>query len=103
LNDRFTEAPMAGLSRELSFGAIEQQPTRRKSRLLRDVWAMFDAFAGFLFEVVFYYLFYWPSWLVLRILTLGKYPPALPEKHNQMLVSGMPTVLLAISIGAYYT
>ena len=48
---------------------------------------MFEAFAGFLFDVVFFYLFYWPGWLILRIFTLGKYPPALPEKHNQLLGS----------------
>ncbi len=63
---------------------------------------MFEAFAGFLFDVVFFYLFYWPGWLILRIFTLGKYPPALPEKHNQLLVSGVPLVLLAISIAVYF-
>ena len=63
---------------------------------------MFEAFAGFLFEVVFFYLLYWPGWLILRIFSLGKYPPAPPKKHNQLLVSCVPIVLVALSIAVYY-
>lgn len=39
-------------------------------------------------EVVLIKLFYWPGWLVLRCLTLGRYPPAAPETpHNKGFVA----------------
>ena len=32
-----------------------------------------------LVEYIYCRLFYWPGWLILRVLTFGKYPPSQPE------------------------
>ena len=72
---------------------------------------MLDAVAEFLFrtvghfvlELVFYGLFYWPGWLILRVVTLGKYPPPQPQPHNRDFVSGIPLVVLVIGVTIYFS
>jgi len=38
-------------------------------------------------EVLFVGIFYWPGWLILRLFTLGRYPPASSQPHNRELVA----------------
>lgn len=65
---------------------------------------MLDAIAGFaldfVVDLVLYVLFYWPGWLILRIFTLGKYPPQ-SQPHNRLFVSGIPLVTLLVIITFY--
>ncbi len=68
---------------------------------------MLDAIAGFVLDVlvdlVLYVLFYWPGWLILRILTLGKYPPPQSQPHNRLFVSGIPLVTLLVFVAFYFS
>jgi hypothetical protein len=36
---------------------------------------MLELIAEFLLDVLLIGVFYWPGWLFLRVLTLGRYPP----------------------------
>lgn len=52
------------------------------------------------FEILFVGVFYWPGWLVLRIVTVGRYPPAGSVPHNKELVAvvGFAAFLVAITL-----
>ena len=51
-------------------------------------------------EILFVGLFYWPGWLTLRILTVGRYPPGSSNPHNREFVAlvGFAMALLLFSI-----
>lgn len=63
-----------------------------------------------LFEALFYVfseafltaVFYWPGWLVLRIVTLGRYPPPNGTPHDNVFVAIVgfitPLVLLTVAL-----
>jgi hypothetical protein len=67
-----------------------------------------DAIAGFVvrtvgplvLELLFVRVFYWPGWFVLRIVTLGRYPPADGVRHGRELVAvfGFAVLLLGLTI-----
>ena len=38
-------------------------------------------------EFIFTFVFYWPGKVVLRMMTLGRYPPSLETPHNQAFVA----------------
>ncbi|MDO8064993.1 hypothetical protein [Janthinobacterium sp. SUN206] len=40
-------------------------------------------------------LFYWPGWAILRLLTLGHYPPARALPHNRFAVALFAAVVIA--------
>lgn len=44
---------------------------------------------------------YWPGWRILRILTLGQYPPRVPRRHNREFVASVPLVV-ALAVLAVY-
>lgn len=48
-------------------------------------------------------LLYWPGWLILRMLTLGKYPPAQTENHNRYFVASVAVVMAILSVGFIYS
>jgi hypothetical protein len=52
------------------------------------------------FETMLKLVFYWPGWLILRAITLNKYPPSQIEKHNRIGVAlfGCVAILLAVAI-----
>jgi hypothetical protein len=58
--------------------------------------ALAEVVLRFVGEVVFVGLFYWPGWLVLRIITLGRYPPLKDEPHSKEFVAafGFCTILV---------
>ena len=58
---------------------------------------MLDAVFSVVVETLLVGLFYWPGWLALRVITLGRYPPQAPTPHNQYLVATVEAAaLLAI-------
>jgi len=63
---------------------------------------LFRVVGQFVFEVVFYGLFYWPGWLILRVLTLGRFPPPLSQTHNRYFVSGIPLIVLLAGVTIYF-
>ena len=54
-------------------------------------------------EVLILGIFYWPGWLILRVITVGRYPPPRPQRHNEDLVAGVPIVLFLVGITVYYS
>ena len=61
------------------------------------------AVVQFVGEVLLVGIFYWPGWLILRALTLGRYPPKRGVEHNVHFVA---VVGLAAMIGVvtfYYS
>jgi hypothetical protein len=44
------------------------------------------AFVYRLFETLLEKIFYWPGWLLLRLITYGRYPPRGAVKHNRFAV-----------------
>ena len=63
---------------------------------------MLEEITKFIFSIVlhlvFYVVFYWPGWLILRVLTLGNYPPPQSKQHSRIFVSGITLVTLLIVI-----
>lgn len=53
---------------------------------------------GAALEVAIVSLFYWPGWLLLRMLTLGHYPPRRPAPHNRafVAVTGFAAIMVAL-------
>lgn len=43
----------------------------------------------FVAEIVFVGVFYWPGWLILRVLTWGRYPPKKPHPHSEEFVAAI--------------
>jgi hypothetical protein len=54
-------------------------------------------------EVVLVGIFYWPGWLILRAVTLGRYPPVRGTPHNQMFVAVVALATLLGSLAIYYS
>ena len=53
-----------------------------------------------IFELVFVPVFYWPGWLVLRVVTLGRHPPVGGRKDRRELVAviGLAALLPGVSV-----
>ena len=43
-------------------------------------------------------LFYWPGWLLLKLLTIGHYPPKQAVAHNRFPVALFAIVFLALIV-----
>ena len=63
--------------------------------------AVFNFVSSWLVEVLLTVVFYWPGWLALRLVTLGRYPPRPKQTHNVAFVStiGFAVLLAALTIG----
>jgi hypothetical protein len=48
-------------------------------------------------------LFYWPGWLLLKMLTLGRYPPRQTVDHNRFAVALFAVVAMALMLAAVLT
>ncbi|HEX5802028.1 MAG TPA: hypothetical protein VFY24_03315 [Azospira sp.] len=62
---------------------------------------MLEILAWFFVNVVLVGVFYWPGWIVLRVVTLGRYPPPRGSKHDPEFVAAVGvaarvTVLLVV-------
>lgn len=60
--------------------------------------------ARFLVEVVFYTVLYGVGWIMFKAVTLGRYPPPPPQKHNEELVALFPIAILFIglTVGVFF-
>ncbi len=54
-------------------------------------------------EYLFVRIFYWPGWLILRVLTLGRYPPLKHENHNREFVAMIAFVTFLIGLTVFHT
>jgi hypothetical protein len=61
--------------------------------------AVFDFLVRVVGGVIFHAVFYWPGWLMLRVLTFGRYPPAGPDRHNEAFVAVMGFALILCVVG----
>ena len=54
----------------------------------------------FLLEYVVERVFYWPGWLILRALSLGRYPPPRESAHNESFVAivGLAACIAAVTV-----
>lgn len=59
---------------------------------------MFEFLLSLLLEVLFGIIFYWPGWLLLRLITLGRYPPKQSEPHNRYAVASFAMAVLLVAI-----
>ena len=50
--------------------------------------ALLEAIGDVFIDMLLVKVFYWPGWAVLRCITVGRYPPEVPEtKHNKEFVA----------------
>lgn len=61
------------------------------------------AIAQFVIDVLFVGIFYWPGWIILRVLTLGRYPPAQSHPHNRELVAVAAFAALLTGVTLYFS
>ena len=63
---------------------------------------MLEAIFSVLLEAVLVGVFYWPGWLVLRLISVGRYPPPHGAPHNETFVAlvglATPLVLLTFAL-----
>jgi len=60
---------------------------------------MLDLLARLFVEFVLTWVFYWPGWAVLRLLTLGRYPPRQREHNVEFVaVCGAASFLIALVV-----
>jgi hypothetical protein len=48
-----------------------------------------DDILSVVFEFIVVYIFYWPGRIILKFITLGRYPPAKEVQHNEQFVAGI--------------
>jgi hypothetical protein len=56
----------------------------------------------FVFNVVFEFIFYWPGWLILRVVTIGRYPPDQSVKHDRTAVACVGFISVVITVSVYF-
>ena len=44
-------------------------------------------------------IFYWPGWLLLKVISLGNYPPEQTVGHNRFAVAVFAIVALVLLVG----
>lgn len=54
-------------------------------------------------EVLLVGIFYWPGWVILRVLTFGRYPPLQSEPHNREFVAMVALAMLLAGVVFYYS
>jgi hypothetical protein len=59
--------------------------------------------AQFVVETLFVGVFYWPGWVILRVLTLGRYPPPQSHPHNREFVAIMAFAILLAGMALHYS
>lgn len=48
--------------------------------------------------VVFAKMFYWPGWLILRGVTVGRYPPKKPVRHSEEFVGALGFAVILVCV-----
>lgn len=54
-------------------------------------------------EVLFVGIFYWPGWLILRVITVGRYPPQQSQPHSREFVAMVAFVVFLVGITVYFS
>jgi len=51
-------------------------------------------------DVILTNIFYWPGWLFLKVLTLGRYPPSssTPHKREFVAIFGFAVILVTVLV-----
>jgi hypothetical protein len=57
----------------------------------------------FIVETLFLGVFYRPGWLILRVITFGRYPPQQGEPHNREAVAMVALAALIAGVVFYYS
>lgn len=57
----------------------------------------------FVIEVLFVGIFYWPGWLILRVLTIGRYPPQQAQTHSREFVAMVAFVVFLIGLTVHFS
>ena len=57
----------------------------------------------FVIEVLFVGIFYWPGWLILRVATIGCYPPQQSQPHSREFVAMVAFVVFLVGITVYFS
>jgi hypothetical protein len=54
----------------------------------------------YVFGTIFQAIFYWPGWVMLRLITIGSYPPAQIENHNRTGIAwfGFTVIVMAVAL-----
>ncbi len=65
--------------------------------------ALFEGIASFLVKFVFYTVLYGIGWFMLKALTLGRYPPTRPARHNRDFVALFPIATLFVGLTLAYS
>jgi len=65
--------------------------------------ALLEIVVRFLVEFVFYTVLYGIGWVMLKTITLGRYPPPRDKKHNQELVALFPVATLFAGLTFAYS
>lgn len=61
------------------------------------------ALAHVVMEVLLVGIFYWPGWLILRVVTVGRYPPPQSQPHNREFVAAVALVVLIAAVTVYFS
>ena len=48
-------------------------------------------------EVIIVKIFYWPGWLILRVITFGRYPSTYEQAHHREFVGFFGMIVVLIS------
>ena len=57
----------------------------------------------FIVDVLVVGVFYWPGWVILRVVTFGRYPPLQAESHNHQFVAMVALAALLTGVVFYYS
>jgi hypothetical protein len=60
--------------------------------------AIVEPLVRFVVDFLFFTVLYAIGWVMLRVITLGRYPPRPTEKHNEQLVALFPVATLFVAI-----
>ena len=63
----------------------------------------FRVIGQFVMEVLFVGVFYWPGWLILRVVTVGRYPPLQSQQHSRELVAMVAFVVFLVAITFHFS
>jgi hypothetical protein len=63
----------------------------------------FRVVVQFVIEVLFVGILYWPGWLILRVITIGHYPPQQSQPHSREFVAIFAFVVFLAGITVYFT
>lgn len=63
----------------------------------------FRVVGQFVIEVLFVGIYYWPGWLILRVITIGRYPSQQSQPHSREFVAMTAFVVFLVGLTVYFT